>query len=67
MQPAWRSPPDINNDPSPTIDVGNLVRKVENLYPHYHVLAASENRVWVRDIRDGTDQILPVARCSWIG
>jgi hypothetical protein len=66
MQTAWRSPPDTRNHPSPTIEVGNLVRTVENLYPHYHVIAAIADRVWVRDIRYGTDQILPVGRYSGI-
>jgi hypothetical protein len=66
MQLAWRLPPDISNDPSPTIDVGNLVRTGENLYPQYQVIAVSEDRAWVRDIQYGTDQIVPVARCSRI-
>ena len=61
MQLAWRSPPDIGNQSSPIFDVGNLARTVEDLYPHYHVIAMSEDRIWVRDIRYGIEQILPVA------
>jgi hypothetical protein len=66
MQLAWRSPPDIGNHASPIIDVGDLVRTGENLYPHYEVIAVSEDRAWVRDIQYGTDQIVPVERCNMI-
>jgi len=59
-----RRTPEFDTHPSPTIDVGNLVRTGEHLYPQYRVIAVSEDRAWVRDVLYGTDQIVPVARCS---
>ena len=66
MQLPWHSPPDVSNYPSPAIDVGNLARTYQNLCPHYHVIAVSEGGLWVRDLRCGIDQILPIARYSGI-
>jgi len=65
MQLVRRSP-DTSTHPSPPIDVGNLVRTGENLYPHYLVIAVSEDRSWVRDVQFGTDQIVPVGQCNRI-
>ena len=48
------------------LNVGDFVRTGENLYPHYEVVAVSGDRAWVRDVQFGTDQVVPVERCSRI-
>ena len=46
--------------------VGDLVRSGTNLYPHYHVIAISGDRAWVRDSQYNTDHIVPFARCHLV-
>lgn len=48
------------------IAVGDVVRTGEHAYPRYRVIAMSDDRAWVRDAQDGTDHIVPVARCRKI-
>lgn len=53
----------VDNDP---VAAGDLVRTGSNAYPRYRVIATSEDRAWVRDVQDGTDHVVPVARCCRI-
>lgn len=43
--------------------VGDLVRTGENYHPHYHVIALSQDRAWVRDSQHGVDHVVPRDRC----
>ena len=45
---------------------GDVVRTGEHAYPRYRVIATSDDRAWVRDVQDGTDHIVPIARCRKI-
>ena len=46
--------------------VGDLVRTGRNFYPHYRVIALTDDRAWVRDVNYRTDHIVPIDRCSRI-
>ena len=45
----WRSPTNLLGEGTPRPTVGDLVRTGENFHPHYHVIALSEERAWIRD------------------
>jgi len=60
---AWRSRADLLDENIPAISVGDLVRTGENFHPHYHVIALSEDRAWVRDTQHGTDHVVPLDLC----
>jgi len=45
------------------ISVGDMIRTGENFHPHYHVIAVTDDRAWIRDTQHGTDHIIPIDRC----
>ena len=51
---AWRSVVD------PLIAVGGPPGTSDSIRPYYRVIAVTADRAWIRDIRHGTDHILPV-------
>ena len=61
---AWRSPANLLGQAIPT--VGGLVRTGENSHPHYHVIAVTEDRAWIRDTQHGTDHVVPIDRCRGV-
>ena len=61
---AWRSPTDLLGATLP--GVGDLVRTGENFHPHFHVIALTEDRAWIRDTQHGTDHIVPIDRCRTV-
>lgn len=63
---AWRSPTDLLGETAPRIMVGDAVRSGENLHPHYHVIALTADRAWIRDTQHGTDHVVPLDRCNRI-
>jgi hypothetical protein len=63
---AWRSPANLLGETVPSVSVGDLVRTGENSHPHFHVIAVTEDRAWIRDTQHGTDHIVPVDRCNKI-
>ena len=63
---AWRSPADLLGEGTAHVAVGDLIRTAENLHPHYHVIAMTEDRAWIRDTQHGTDHIVPIDRCQRI-
>ena len=59
----------VDNFPSDSdtrIAAGDLIRTGDNAYPRYRVVATNEDRAWVRDVQDGTDHVVPIARCRKI-
>lgn len=60
---ARRSPTDLLGETA-RVEVGDLVRTGCNFRPHYHVIALTEDRAWIRDIQHGTDHIVPLDRCT---
>ena len=63
---AWRSPADLRGEATSHVSAGDLVRMGENFHPHYHVIAMTEDRAWIRDTQHGTDHVVPVDRCRKI-
>lgn len=63
---AWRSPADLRGNTIPQVSAGDVVRTGENFHPHYHVIAVTEDRAWIRDTQHGTDHIIPIDRCRRI-
>lgn len=59
---AWRSPADLMSRATERLSVGDMIRTGENLHPHYHVVALTEDRAWIRDTRHGADHIIPIDR-----
>ena len=57
---------DLPDDYSPVVRVGDVVRTGDHAYPCYRVIAMSDGRAWVRDIQDGTDYVVSLARCRRI-
>lgn len=45
------------------IVVGDLVRTGENHHPHFAVVAVSGDKVWLRNLQSGADQLGQLARC----
>jgi len=60
---AWRSPADLLGQATECISAGDMIRTGENFHPHYHVIAVTEDRAWIRDTQHGTDHIIPIDRC----
>jgi len=60
---AWRSPADLLSGATECISVGDMIRTGENFHPHYHVIAVTDDRAWIRDTQHGTDHIIPIDRC----
>ena len=48
------------------IQVGDLVKTSPNLYPHFNVIAVYGDKVWVRDVQTGMDDITSLALCKRI-
>ena len=48
------------------VEVGDLVRTGGNFHPHYHVIALTEDRAWIRDTQHGIDHVVPLDRCTKI-
>ena len=63
---AWRLPADFLGETTLHVAVGDLVRTGDNSHPHYHVIAVTEDRAWIRDAQHGTDHIVPIDRCQRI-
>ena len=63
---AWRAPSNFRGEATPQITAGDLVRTGENFHPHYHVVAITEDRAWIRDTQYGSDHIVPLDRCRRI-
>ena len=63
---AWKSPADLLGEQTAQVAVGDLIRTGENFHPHYHVVAVTEDRVWIRDTQYGSDHIVPIDRCRRI-
>jgi hypothetical protein len=41
---------------------GDMVRTGQNRFPHYAVIAVDGDKVWVRNVQNGKDDIAPLAR-----
>jgi hypothetical protein len=63
---AWRTPSDLLGESIRGIAIGDLVRTGENFRPHYHVIAITDDRAWIRDTQHGLDHVVPLDRCSKI-
>ena len=63
---AWRSPMDLTGEAMLHVAAGDVVRTSENSHPHFHVIAVTEDRAWIRDTQHGTDHIVPIDRCRLI-
>ena len=63
---GWRSPADLLSGSPECISVGDMIRSWANFHPHYHVIAVSEDRAWIRDTQHATDHIVPIDRCGKI-
>ena len=61
---AWRSPVNLIGGSTPS--VGDVVRTGENYHPHFHVIAVTEDRAWIRDTQHGTDHVVPIDGCRRI-
>lgn len=48
------------------IHVGDLVRTGPNLHPHFEVVAMHGDKVWVRNVQNGTDHLALLSRCRKI-
>ena len=48
------------------IEPGDLVRTGTNMFPHFHVIAVYDEKVWVRDVQYGTDGITSLKLCRKI-
>jgi hypothetical protein len=48
------------------IRVGDIVRTGENLFPHFEVLAVHGEKVWVRNVQNGSDHLALLVRCRRI-
>jgi hypothetical protein len=46
---------------------GNMVRTGDNLYPHYRVIAISDDKAWIRDVQYGTDHVVELERIRRVG
>jgi hypothetical protein len=55
-----------DEDRNAPIAPGDMVRTGEHAYPCYRVIATSDDRAWVRDVQDGTDYVVSLARCRKI-
>ena len=53
----------LSDDHWSVAQVGDVVRTGENAHPYYRVIATSDGRAWVRDVQNGTDYVVPLARC----
>jgi hypothetical protein len=45
------------------IMVGDLVRTGENYHPHFAVIAVAGDKVWLRNVQNGADQLGLLSRC----
>jgi hypothetical protein len=62
---ASRSPAELPGEVQ-FVDVGDLVRTGENFHPHFHVIALTHDKAWIREVQHGTDCIVPIERCRRI-
>jgi hypothetical protein len=46
--------------------IGDLVRTGPNLFPHFEVLAVHDEKVWVRNVSNGSDHLALLSRCRKI-
>ena len=63
---AWRSPADLLGNAVVSVAAGQLVRTGDNFHPHYHVIAVTGDRAWIRDTQHGSDHIVPISQCRKI-
>jgi hypothetical protein len=56
----------VRGEGSFPIGPGDIIRTGSNSYPYYRVIAISEDRAWIRDVQNGTDHVVPTARCHRI-
>ncbi|HEY8617666.1 hypothetical protein [Phenylobacterium sp.] len=57
---------DLDRTQAETIGVGDLVRTGQNLFPHFTVVAVSEDKAWLRNVESGADHLAPLVRCRKI-
>ena len=43
------------------ISPGDLVEKAGNSLPHFRVIAVNDDRAWIRDVKHGTDHLVPAS------
>ena len=60
---AWSSPADLLGETAECNRAGDMIRAGDNRHPHYHVIAVTQDRAWIRDTRHGTDHIISIERC----
>lgn len=60
---AWRPLADVRGQPMLPVKAGDLIRTGENFHPHFHVIAVTEDRAWIRDTQHGADHIVPIDQC----
>jgi hypothetical protein len=48
------------------IAAGDLVRTGANAFPHYRVIAIHAEKVWLRDVQYGSDNITSLSLCRKI-
>jgi hypothetical protein len=58
----WHSPANLRGEATPSIAAGDRIGTGGNFRPHYQVIAISQDKAWVRDLRSGTDPMLGVDR-----
>lgn len=63
---TWRVPTNLFGAASEFIAPGDVVRTGENAHPHYHVIALTADRAWIRDTQHGADHVVPLDRCRRI-
>jgi hypothetical protein len=59
---AWHSPTDLLGDMPQRVAVREMIGARQNFHPHFHVIAMTEDRAWIRDIQHGTDHVIPFDR-----
>jgi hypothetical protein len=63
---AWSSPAHLLGGATECNLAGDMIRTGENRHPHYHVIAVTQDRAWIRDTQHGTDHIISIERCRKI-
>jgi hypothetical protein len=58
----WHSPTDLLGELARTFSIGMFITG-ESTHPRYQLIALSEEKAWIRDVRSGTDHVMPTPRC----
>jgi hypothetical protein len=59
----WMWPGELPAETKPPVKIGDVVRVGNNFHPHYHVIALTADRAWIRNTQHGTDDVVPLDRC----